>query len=839
MNNARRASFDFLSGGGEMGAQMRARDWGATRLGPTEDWPPLLKSVIRLMLSSSHPMFLWWGPELVQFYNDPYARIIGPERHPGALGQHGHECWEEMWPVIGPQIELVMDGKDSTWNHEQLVPITRHGARADAWWIYGYSPVEDSDGVQGVLVVCTDVTVQHRANAGLEAANTALTEQIRQREDAERQKAIQAAQCLDAERALDRQREAEGLHLRALFEQAPGFMCILRGPGHVYEFANAAYGRFVGERALIDRPIREALPELAGQGFLELLDGVYQSGQPFSATDVALTLRRSADSPLTQVFCDFVYQPIFSGGEVSGIFVEGFDATERTLAKQALERSELRLREGMKVARMVVWDWVLATNEVIFSDNAAELFGASWTHMHQVWSAVPPDDMKRMDVARRAALARNGTYGDVIRLVRPDNGEIVWLQVYGTVVADAGGVPRWIRGVSIDVTARKRAEESLREAGRHKDEFLAMLSHELRNPLAPIRSAAHLLGVAPDNIARVKQSSVIIERQVNHMTSLIDDLLDVARVNTGLVVLEKDILDLHQVVLESLEQTQPLIEERGHALAVQAPGVGEVAVWGDRKRLVQVLANLLHNAAKYTPPGGRLALDIVVHAGALEIHVRDNGIGIGADLLPHVFELFTQQKRSPDRAQGGLGLGLALVRSLVSLHGGHVTAASAGPGAGSTFSVYLPRHLGTGQPQAGAGEGESGAASPGDAALRVLVVDDDIDAANAMAMLMRTAGYVAMVERDPVRALDEAAHFAPHVCLLDAALPGIDGIELGRRIRSASGHATLVALTGNAGKYGRDSALAAGFDYYFIKPADTVQLLGLLAALHPVPHMVA
>ena len=702
MHEAKPPMFDFLSHGGEMGALMRAADWAASPLGPTEGWPPLLKSMLRVMLSSSHPMFLWWGPELIQFYNDAYSRTMGPERHPCALGARGRECWAEIWPIIGPQIAFVMDGKGATWHEDQLVAVTRHGKREDVWWTYGHSPVEDDAGVHGVLVVCNDVTAQHRARAELERVNQALGEQVRQREQAQQLEAQQAAQLLKAEQFLHQQHEAEAERLRALFQQAPGFMCILRGPDMVYEFANAAYSRFIGERELIGKTVRAAIPEAEGQGFFEALERVYQTATPLAAADVTLLLRKTPDAPVTQVYCDSVYQPIFTNGEVSGILVEGFDATERVLAKQALERSELRLREGMKVARMAVWDWILATNEVIFSDNAPELFGANWTSIEQVWGAIVPEDMQRIDQARRTALAPDGSYGDIIRLVRPDTGELVWLQVYATVVADTGGVPRWVRGVSIDITARMRAEQSLREASRHKDEFLAMLSHELRNPLAPIRAAAHLLGMDPDNVARVRQSSVIIERQVKHMTSLINDLLDVSRVNTGLVVLEKDAVDLHQVVLESLEQTQPLIDERGHTIAVNAPAEGEVMVWGDRKRLVQVLSNLLHNAAKYTPSCGRLSLDVAVHPGWVDLHVVDNGIGIGAELLPHVFELFTQHKRTPDRSQGGLGLGLALVRSLVSLHGGHVTATSDGNGAGSTFSVCLPRHRPAASATAGA-----------------------------------------------------------------------------------------------------------------------------------------
>ena len=815
-----------------MGALMRATDWNAMPMGDPERWPRLLQSTIRLILTSSHPMFLWWGPDLIQFYNDAYRLTMGTERHPSALGAPGRQCWDEIWPIVGPQIEFVMSGKGATWNEDQLVPVTRHGKRQDVWWTYGYSPIEDSEGVQGVLVVCNDVTLQHRSRAELEQMNSALLEQIRQREVAQQHEVIQTGRRQEAERMLHVQREAEGERLRALFEQAHGFMCLLHGPDHVFEFANAAYARLVGKRKLIGKTVRDALPDLEGQGFYQLLDQVYRTGQPHRAVDMQLSLQRVPGAPFTQAYLDFVYQPIMQAGAVSGIFVQGFDATERTLARQALQRSELRLKEGMKAARMAVWDWDLATGQIDYSDNAPELFGADWSAMAVLHDSVEAGDRARLEQARLAALECNGAYGDVIRLVRPDNGRTVWLQVHATVVADADGTALCIRGVSIDVTARKRAEESLREASRHKDEFLAMLSHELRNPLAPIRSAAHLLGMAPDNVARVRQSSVIIERQVNHMTSLINDLLDVSRVNTGLVTLDKQVIDLHQVVVESLEQTQPLIGERGHTLTVNVPDEGEVAVLGDRKRLVQVLTNLLHNAAKYTPPGGKIALVVSHHAGMAELHVSDNGIGVDAELMPHIFELFTQEKRSSDRAQGGLGLGLALVRSLVLLHGGHVTAASEGAGAGATFSVYLQRHV---QPHITV-NGDAPAEHSAGASLRLMVVDDNQDAANAMAMLLELEGHTVVVEHEPLKALERAAEFRPDACLLDIGLPGMDGYELARRLRDSETtcETTLIALTGYGNKYGRETTVSAGFDFYFVKPAKTTELIGVLAGIHPL-----
>jgi CheY-like chemotaxis protein len=244
-----------------------------------------------------------------------------------------------------------------------------------------------------------------------------------------------------------------------------------------------------------------------------------------------------------------------------------------------------------------------------------------------------------------------------------------------------------------------------------------------------------------------------------------------------------------------------------------------------------VLTNLLHNAAKYTPPGGRIALVVSHRGGMVELHVSDNGIGVDADLMPHIFELFTQEKRSSDRAQGGLGLGLALVRSLVSLHGGHVTVASEGAGAGATFSVYLQRLVEPGAPPERAG---LDAHAPG-AALRVLVVDDNQDAAHAMAMLLELEGHTVAVEHDPGRALARAADFGPDVCLLDIGLPGMDGYELARRLRASAPQApaTLIALTGYGNKYGRETSVSAGFDHYFVKPVKTAELMAVLSRISP------
>src|SRR6202022_3516421 len=235
----RPTSADFLAGGGEMGALTRAYDWSASPLGKPDTWPQSLRTALRILLNTNHPMFIWWGEELIQFYNDAYRRTMGAERHPSALGQRGRECWAEVWDIIGPQIEFVMTGKGSTWDEDRLVPVTRNGRREDVWGTYSYGPIDVEGGVGGVLVICNDVTAQH-------LINEALKDQSR--------------------------------FLRQLFEHAPGFMAVLRGPDHVFELTNAPSRKLLGDRDIVGKPLRAVLPEIEGQGYLELLDEVYRTG---------------------------------------------------------------------------------------------------------------------------------------------------------------------------------------------------------------------------------------------------------------------------------------------------------------------------------------------------------------------------------------------------------------------------------------------------------------------------------------------------------------------------------------------------------------------------------
>jgi PAS domain S-box-containing protein len=796
----------FLSCRGELASLVEAFDWAATPLGPSDQWPDSLKTILNLVLDSNHPMVILWGPDLIQFYNDAFRKTLGPERHPSGLGQPGRECWREIWPIIGPQIESVVAGGPSTWHEDQLVPVTRHGSREDAWWTYGYSPIRDATGVCGVLVVCNDVTKEHLASDELKRVNERLAGEI-----------------------LRRRHEAD--RLKVLFQQAPGFMCVLRGPQHVFEFANNAYMRLVGHREILGRRVRDAIPEGEGQGYFELLDEVFTTGQPFFANEVPLLLQLGSGSPLTQLYIDFIYQPIIeSDGSISGIFVEGSDVTEKKHAQDALRVSQGRLEEGMLAARMVVWDWDLGNRELSFSANAPEIFGADLERVARPWQLLHPDDQSIMKNVCEQAVAERGKFQAVVRIIHPQNGAVFWSDVRGKAIFDEEGQALAIRGIALDVTERKRAEEKLEDADRRKDEFLAMLAHELRNPLAPIRAAAQLLKIDTSDDGRVRQASEIIGRQVEHITSLVDDLLDVARVTRGQISLDKQPVDIRSLISDAVEQAGPAIESRGHRLVL--PQTTEsFPVLGDRKRLVQVIVNLLTNAAKYTPEGGNILVRLEAQDDRLMIVIQDDGIGIDPELLPRVFELFTQASRAADRSQGGLGIGLSLVKSLVESHSGSVTADSEGHGTGTKFTVVLPRYH---EPQASAPhqDGAGPVASPAKA-LRIMIVDDNKDAALMLSMLLEAAGHETVVEHDPYRALERAPLEAPDVCLLDIGLPGMDGNELARRLRSTEvlARTVLIAVTGYSQYSDRKNSLEAGFNHYLVKPVNVDELVALLGGL--------
>jgi signal transduction histidine kinase/ActR/RegA family two-component response regulator len=497
----------------------------------------------------------------------------------------------------------------------------------------------------------------------------------------------------------ERRLAAERESFAQLFEQAPSFMAVLRGPEHRFELANPGYMRLIGHREIIGKTIREALPEAVSQGYLQLLDDVFRSGKAYTASGAKYALQLSTEAPLVERYVDFVYQPITDAdGSVSGIFVDGFDTTSRNLSDVALQN-----------------------------------------------------------------------------------------------------------------------------ANRRKDEFLAMLAHELRNPLAPIRNAAAILARTIPEQEETHAVVTMIRRQADQLTRLVDDLLDVSRISQGRVELKQETLNVAPLVDQAFETVAPLFQDKGQDVSL-ARSYEPLYVVGDVTRLVQSLVNVLTNAAKYTDHGGRIRIQTRGSPEEVFIEVSDNGTGISADLLPQIFELFVQGDRTLDRSEGGLGIGLAVVKKLIEMHGGHISARSEGLGKGSTFELRLPRA----RPPAAA---DAVAAHAHASVRRVMVVDDNVDAADSLALLLGLEGHETQCAYSAAAALERASSFAPEVILLDIGLPDMDGYEVARRIRALPGGAamTLVALTGYGQAEDRERALSSGFQAHLVKPVD-LEVLGRILA---------
>jgi signal transduction histidine kinase/ActR/RegA family two-component response regulator len=383
-----------------------------------------------------------------------------------------------------------------------------------------------------------------------------------------------------------------------------------------------------------------------------------------------------------------------------------------------------------------------------------------------------------------------------------------------------------------EIAERKRFEQELQEADRRKDEFLAMLSHELRNPLAAISNVAHVMKASPAIDPQLRWARDVLGRQTGHLTRLIDDLLDVSRITRGKVTLRREPLELKSIVAAAVETTRTLITQRGHALQLDVPEES-IPVLGDRVRLTQVVDNVLTNAAKYTPEGGRISVSLEALAGApgeAVIRVRDTGVGIAADMLPNLFQLFRRADESLARSEGGLGIGLALARGLVEMHGGRIEALSEGHGKGSEFVIRLPRSLAVevAEPQRPAAEAQKRDARQ----LRVLVVDDSIDSAESMAIILEMSGHDVRKAHNGPDALSAASEYRPDVVLMDIGMPGMSGHEVAQKMRETASmrEVILIAMTGYGRQVDREQSRAAGFDHHLVKPLDFDKLNEVLTA---------
>jgi PAS domain S-box-containing protein len=512
-------------------------------------------------------------------------------------------------------------------------------------------------------------------------------------------------------------------------------------------------------------------------------------------------------------------------------------------ARQALQLAEERMRLAVEATRLGTWDLMIPTGSLSWDQRCRELFqvppGAPITCGTFI-DAVHPEDAERVRLAidRATAPGSDGRYEAEFRAITWRDREVRWITARGQCLFDPQGNPVRFVGTMVDVTDDKRAAEELKrsvdraqqayaaaqDAERRKDEFLAMLGHELRNPLAPIQTALQLIRLRGDHA--LERERTIIERQVRHLERLVSDLLDVSRITQGKIQLKKERLEMAEIIAKALELTRPLLEQRDHKLTLNVPYEG-LLVEGDHVRLTQVMTNLLTNAAKYTEPGGNISVHARREGDEVIARVKDSGAGLSPELLPAVFDLFTQASQTLARSEGGLGLGLTIAKSLVEMHGGRIEAFSDGLGRGSEFVVRLPAS-GVAKIDQEPDAGASLAREPGQhPSARVLVVDDNRDAVEILAETLQIEGHHVDVAYDGPSALEIAARCNPDVVLLDIGLPVLDGYEVARRLRRQSGgdQMNLIAVTGYGQECDRARAVEAGFDEHLVKPVDLHVLL--------------
>jgi len=515
-----------------------------------------------------------------------------------------------------------------------------------------------------------------------------------------------------------------------------------------------------------------------------------------------------------------------------GIYSHFGSRSERREAEEALRQSELRLQLIVNGSGVAIWDADLITGKTFWNRRTFELYGFEPTSDGSVtfdmWRAcLHPEDEQRVRQAFERAI-REKTHLSVEHRIRRKDGIVLWLSAFGRYYYDDDGKPIRFAGMNLDITERKRAQEELKAADERKDQFLAVLAHELRNPLAPLRDSLRLFERTPITDPTLSAARRIMQRQTAQMVRLIDDLLDVSRISRNRLELRKEHTTIGEALESAIETCRPAINARGHRLSVQMTPA-PLHVYGDRIRLAQIFVNLLSNSTKYMNPGGEIRIAASDADGQAIVTIADNGLGIAAEDLSRVFEMFTQVGPEPGHRVGGLGIGLALVSQLVQLHGGTVTAESRGPGEGSTFTVRLPL---TKPLMAVSGETAPAEGRAGDRR-KVLVTDDNEDAATALAMLLTAMGNEVQIAHDGQEALNIAERFQPDLILMDVGMPRLDGLEATRRLRETDWgrRAAIVALTGWGQEADKRRSHEAGADDHLVKPVDPEALERVLASM--------
>lgn len=639
---------------------------------------------------------------------------------------------------------------------------------------------------------------------------------------------------------------SERERLVEVFERSPAFMAILRGRDHEVERANKRFQSLVGKLDIIGRPVRDAVPEIEGQEYLEMLDQVYQTEQPIVGSDLRLSIRQAHTGLLEEQRIECVFEPLRSAdGSVSGVFIHGIDLTEH---KRAEDRLALLTSESDRSRRLyetilssipdLIYVFDLNCRFTYANEALLKMWGKTWEQAcgknclelgYAPWHAAKHDREIRQVIATRQSVRDEVPFIGVEGLRIYD---YIFVPVFGS-----NGEVEAIAGTTRDVTERKHMEQELQRraeelaaADQKKDEFIALLAHELRNPLAPVRNGLKIMELAGNDEEALTRVRAMMDRQLGHMVRLIDDLLDVSRMNRNKLHLQKSRVLLNEVVANALETARPAIEAVGHELFITLPPE-PILLDADLTRLAQVFGNLLSNSTKYTQPGGKIWFSAELHGDEVIVSVGDTGIGIPPTALGKIFEMFSQVPRSLEQSTGGLGIGLALVKALVEMHGGKVSVASDGQDKGSTFTVRLPVLVNSSDPQPVQPAEVSQA--PAESARRILVVDDNRDSSTSLAMVFRLLGHDVRMAHDGLEAVAAAEDFNPDLVLMDVGMPHLNGYDATRQIRegSAGKPPVIIAVTGWGQAGDRALSKAAGCDGHLVKPVGLQDIEKLLTEL--------
>lgn len=790
----------YFFGFGPSAEAARAVDWARTPLGPVELWSSSLRTTLATIFHSRHPMFLWWGSDLVQFYNDAYLPSFGVGKHPAAMGQRGRACWPEIWHIIGPQIDDVMRRAEPSWNEDQLVPIQRNGRIEEVYWTYGYSPVfGDSGSVEGTLVVCTETTArviaERRFGLLLPLGDTLLA----------------TSKPADTTRLAAIQLESDVLDVP--------FAIVFSGS---------------------EAPLLVGLDEQAAAGIQAITGKRVVAAQSFELT------RPVAAGPWPEPVTSVYAIPIGESGHIIiGLssrlpFDERYEQFLLQIARQ-IEATQVRVRlenERRNLLEQAPVPAALMTGPThvfeIANDLYCEMVGRDVRGKAYLEAFPELRDSPLPGILDNVYRSAKPFVTNEMRvpLARGINGalEDCFFKFNLAPILSSDGRVSGMMAVAVDITEQVTARKELQTAARAKDEFLATMSHELRTPLNAMLGWARILKNDARDAAKIQKGLAVIERNAEAQARLVSDLLDVSRIISGKLALTLAVLDVAHVIVAALDVVRSSADAKRVRLECEvALDVGKIVA--DPDRVLQILWNLLSNAIRFTPSEGLVRISATRAGSRLRIEVADTGEGIRREHLAHIFERFAQVDATTTRQHGGLGLGLAIVRYLVEAHGGSVSALSDGIGKGATFDVVLPIRVvkPSAQAEAPSPTAPSCAAFERSAnalhLARVLVVDDDRDSLELLRELLESAGAIVTAANGVEQALAEPGQF--DIIISDIGMPSKDGYELIQRIRArdSGSDVPVIALTAYARAEDALRARRAGFQEHLAKPVDPNELL--------------